>query len=180
MRFPKLHLVCVNDDLRPHMEHICIDKEYTFASDAHILVRHRTSEIFEKVFVSSLPDTAIMIHKRAVALMCRKATVKISLTEDKKSVQLHQLDGSVIVYKLYTDRQYPNANSIIPDLKDIKALDKIGINPSLLLRLSEGLGCNMPILHLSFFDKQKSIYVTSPHSDYELAVGIIMPIAIND
>jgi len=179
MKFPKLHLVCAADELRPNMEHICIDKEFTFASDGHILVRHMTSEIFEKNFIASLPAHSIMVHKKAVKLICEKATVKISLTDDKKQIQLHRLDGSIISYKLYIDRAYPDANKIIPDIKDIKPLDKVGINSNLLDRLSDGLGCDIPVLHLNFFDRSHAIYVTSPHSDYEDAVGIIMPVNIN-
>ena len=179
MKFPKLHLVCANDELRPQMQCICVGKEFTFASDAHILVRHRTSEIFKEDFVASLPDQSIMIPRKAIFLICQKATVKISLTDDKKQIQLHRLDESVIIYKLYNDRSYPDANSIIPDPKDLKPISKIGINTDLLSRLTDGLGCDMPILHLSFFDDHKAIYVTTPHSDYELAIGIIMPVNIN-
>lgn len=179
MKFPKLHLVCAVDELRPAMEHICIEKEFTFASDTHILVRHRTSEIFKEDFVTSLPEQSIMVHRRAVELICKKATVKIALTDDKTQIQLHQLDGSIISYKIYNDRSYPNANSIIPDLIDMKPVDKIGLNSTLLDRLSDGLGCSIPILHLNFFDQSHAIYVTSPHSDYEGAIGIIMPVNIN-
>ena len=101
-----------------------------------------------------------------------------TLTDDKKSIQLHQLDGSVITYKC-ADMNYPNANSIIPDPKDCKPLTKIGINTTLLDRLSDGMGCDIPILHLLFFADNRAIYVTSPHSDYEDAIGIIMPVNIN-
>jgi hypothetical protein len=179
MKFPKLHLACANDELRPTMECICIDKEFTFASDAHILVRHRTSEIFKDDFVESLPKQSIMVNRKAVKLICEKATVKISLTDDKKQIQLHRLDGSIISYKLYNDGNYPDANKIIPDLKDMKPVDKIGINSTLLDRLADGLGCSIPILHLNFFDQSHAIYVTSPYSDYEFAIGIIMPVNIN-
>lgn len=179
MKFPKLHLVCANDDFRPNMECICIGKEFTFASNGHILVRHKTSELFKDEFIASLPEESIMVHKRAVKLICERATVKISLTDDKKQIQIHRLDGSVILYKLYTDRAYPDANKIIPDLKDIKPIDKLGINSNYLDRLSDGMGCDIPILNLNFFDQSKVIYVTSHHTDYEDAVGIIMPVIIN-
>ena len=121
-----------------------------------------------------------MVHRKAVKLICEKATVKISLTEDRKQIQLHRLDGSIISYKLYNDREYPDANKVIPDLKDIKPLDKIGINTSLLDRLADSLGCNQPILKLHFFEPTKCIYVNSNHSDYEGAIGIIMPVMIHE
>ena len=178
MKFPKLHLVCANDDLRPAMTHAKVNKDFTFASDTHVLVRHKTSEIFKDDFIASLPENGIMIPRRAIALMVKTAIIRVSLTDDKKSIQLHQLDGSIITYKC-ADMNYPDANSIIPDLKDIKPVDKIGLSSTLLDRLADGLGCDIPILHLNFFGQDKAIYVTSPHSDYEGAIGIIMPVNIN-
>jgi hypothetical protein len=175
MKFPKIYQAISIDDLRPAMNHVKIEKEFTFATDAHILVRHRTSEIFNEEFVLSLPDEGIMIPYNAIVLMCKKSTVKISLTKDKKYIELHQLDGSFMTYKCYDDSNYPDANSIIPDIKDCKPLEKIGINTSLLNRLSDAMGCSIPILHLHFFNPHKAILVTTPHSHYQFAIGIIMP-----
>jgi hypothetical protein len=180
MKFPKLHLVCDDTDFRPVMNCICVGKEFTFASDAHILVRHKTSEIFGKDFVASLPESPILISRKAVLLICQKATEKISLSDDKKMIQLHRKDESVISFKLFTDGTYPDANKIIPNPKDSKPVDKIGINSNLLDRLSDGLGCNIPMLRIKFFGKTNAMYVTSTETDYVSAIGIIMPVMIND
>lgn len=179
MKFPKLNLVVAHDELGPQMQCVQVGKEFTFASDAHILVRHLTAEIFKPDFVESLPKEPILIPGKAFHLVCQKATVKVTLSDDKKLFQLHRLDESVISYKLFTDGNYPDANSIIPDPSKCKPLDEIGINSALLDRLSDGLGCDNPILHLRFFDKTQAIYVTSSHTDHESAVGVIMPVYIN-
>lgn len=178
MKFPKLHLVCSDDDLRPAMQCIQVGKEFTFASDAHILVRHKTSEIFKDEFVQTLPENPILIPRKAIYLVCQKATIKVSLSDDKTSFQIHRTDGSLISYKLVNE-SYPNANSIIPDRKNCKPLKEIGINASLLERLTEGMGCNIPIVHMYFFDIHQAIYVTSEYTDYQSATGIIMPTNIN-
>ena len=175
MKFPKLHLVCAHDELRPTMECICVGKEYTYASDGHVLVRHNTTEIFKYDFTSSLPDESIMIHRKAIFLMCQKATEMVSLSSDKTKFQLHRLDSSIITYKLYTGGKYVNAESVIPNLKDIKPLKKIGLSALLMSRLADGLGCDIPILHLSFITDHTAVYATSPHTDYSGAIGIIMP-----
>jgi len=180
MKFPKLHLVCATDELRPVMSCICVNKEFTFASDAHILVRHRTSEIFGDDFVASLPESSILINRKAIFLICQKATEKVSLSDDKKMIQLHRKDESVISFKLFTDGTYPDANKIIPDPKNMKLVDEIGINSNLLDRLSGGLGCDVPIIRIRFFDKTHAMHVTSNYTDYASAVGIIMPVMIND
>lgn len=179
MKFPKIDLCCEDNLLRPVMSYVCVKKDFTFATDGHVLVRHVTSEIFKEEFVSSLPDDPIMIPSKAIFLMCQKATVKVSLTDDKKQIQLHRLDGSVITYKLRDDCRYPDTNSVIPDPKNTKPISKIGLSSTLLSRLTDGLGCDIPILHMSFFDDHSAIYVTSPHTFYEGAVGIIMPVNIN-
>jgi hypothetical protein len=180
MKFPKLHLVCATDEIRFVMSCICVGKEFTFASDSHILVRHKTSEIFKADFVASLPENPILINRKAVFLICQKATEKVSLSDDKKMIQLHRKDESVISFKLFTDGTYPDANKIIPDPKDSKPVDKIGINSNLLDRLSDGLGCDVPVLRIRFFDKMHAMYVTSTETDYVSAIAIIMPVMIND
>lgn len=178
MKFPKLHLICSTDELRPAMMCVQVDKEYTFASDAHILVRHRTSEIFKEDFIQSLPDTPILIPGRCFKFVCQKATTKVSLSDDKNHFHIHRADGSIISYRLVNEN-YVNASSVIPDPKDCQPLKEIGINSLLLNRLSEGLGCDIPILKLMFFNQRKATYVTSTQTDYILAVGVIMPCNID-
>jgi hypothetical protein len=179
MKFPKLHLVCSDDDLCPVMSCVCVDKEYTFASDEHILVRHKPSELFKDAFIESLPEGQILIPRKAILLVCQKMTTEVSLSDDKKLFQIHRKDESIISFKLFTGGTYPKANNIILDPKDMEPLDEIGINSGLLDRLSDGLGCEIPILHLKFFDKSQSIYVTTEYGCDD-AVGVIMPVKIND
>jgi len=177
MKLPKLHLVCADDELRPAMQCVFVKKDFLFASDAHILVKHKTSEIFKDEFVASIPDEGIMIPRKAWYIMCRKSTFKVTLADSK--IELHQLDGSVIAYKLVSER-YPNADSVIPNPKKLKPIDEVGLNSALLDRLADGLGCGQPILRLKFFEKHKAVYVTSQYTDYESAVGIIMPVNIQE
>ena len=179
MKFPKLHLACDVNALRPVMACVCVGKEFTFASDAHILVRHKTSEIFKDYFVNSLPEHSILIPSKAVALICKTATAKVSLTEDKKQIQLHQMDGSVIIYRLF-EGSYPDANSIIPDPKNLMPINEISISSHLLSVLTDAMDCPISILHLRFFSKTQAIYVTSTYSNYHSVVGIIMPTMINE
>ena len=178
MKLPKLHLVCADDELLPVMQCVMVGKDQAFASDAHILVRRKTSEIFKAAFVATIPDDGIMIPRKAWYFMCKKSTFEISISDDKRNILLNKKDGSVISYKLFTEKGYPDANKIIPDPKDCKPVNEISLNSSLLDRLADGLGCNDPILNLKFYDKSKAILVTSNHTDYESAIGIIMPVDI--
>lgn len=179
MKFPKLDLVCSNDDLRPVMGCVRVEKEFTYATDAHIIVRHKTSEIFNPLFVETIPGEGINIPSRAIALMRKIATKNIALTDDKKQIQLFQVDDSIITYRLNTDN-YPKSESLWPDKKDCKPLAEIGLNAKKLNQLSEGLHSNFGILHLWFFEPTKAILCdTNGNGDYFSAIGLIMPVMMN-
>ena len=94
MKFPKLYLVCDAWELPPQFGYVKVDKDFTIATNAHIIVKHKTSELFKDDFVSSLPENGIMIHANAIKLICKSSTIKISLSDDKNNIQLHQKDFS--------------------------------------------------------------------------------------
>jgi hypothetical protein len=166
------------------MEHIYVDKEFTFASNAHILVRHKTAELFSEEFIASLPDEAILIPRKAIYLTCQKLTKDVSLSDDKKMFQIHRTDESIISFKLPTDLRYPNANNVIPKIGESTTIKKIGIRSSFLSILTEAMGCD--IVKLLFFGEHKAIYVTESRNsvyselEYPSAIGVIMPVMLNE
>lgn len=180
MKFPKLHLACADDELCPAMECVCVGKEFTYASDAHILVRHKTSEIFDDKFVESLPENNVLIPRKAIYLMCQKLTTGVNLSDDKKSIILKRTDGSEISFKFFTDRSYVDAESVIPKDKNYDSVKRIGLSSNLLDRLADAMGCNQSLLQLYFYGETKSVIVKTNYSDYESVLGLIMPVMIND
>ena len=179
MKFPKLHLACSTDDWRPAIQCVQIGKEFTFATDAHICVRHKTSELFDQKFMESLPDDPILVPWKAFAYVIQKATESVSLSDDKKSFQIHRKDGSIWSYRLFTDVSYVNANSVFPDPANGKPVEEIGLNSNLLDRLTDAMGCDIPIIRMKFYGDTNAILVTSKHTDYPSASGVIMPRAWN-
>jgi DNA polymerase III sliding clamp (beta) subunit (PCNA family) len=181
MKFPKLDLVCSNDDLRPAFSHVKVEKEFTFATDAHVLVRHNTSELFDESFLLSIPEEGLMIPKRAISLMRKNVTTNISLSDDKKMIQLYQKDGSIISYRCSIQEKFPDANKLFPKKEDTKPLNEIVLSAYLLYNLAQAMGCETPILHLRFYEPTKAILVTpNQNSDYFSVIGIIMPAIIQD
>jgi DNA polymerase III sliding clamp (beta) subunit (PCNA family) len=181
IKLPKLDLVCENNSYRPVLANVKVTKEFTYASDEHIAVKHRTLKLFNSEFVDSIPDNGILIPSKVIKIINTKKTISIVLTEDKKQIQLNQLDGSKISYKLFTDGNYPNVESVIPNNKDCTTLNEIAISASLLERLAQGMGANHSILHLKFFGASKVILCnTNNQGDYFGAIGVIMPVMINE
>jgi hypothetical protein len=180
MKFPKIDLCCGTDELRPALNYVCVTKDYTFASDAHVLVRHKTNEIFKDDFCEVIPESGIMIHRNAFAIMRRKSTNRITLSEDKKTINLHQVDGSIIAYNCQPDYKSPAPGYSLPSIKECKPLDSIAVNANLLVRLAEGMGAPRGVLRMYFYEITKNILCDdNKEGNYFSAIGVIMPIMIH-
>jgi len=180
MKFPKLYLVCDAWELRPQFQYAKVDKEFTIATNAHIIVKHKTSELFKDDFVDSLPENGIMIHANAIKLICKSSTVKISLSDDKNNIQLHQKDLSWISYNCQPGLPFPSTDSLFPELDKCQPLKEIALSANLLFNLAEGMGVRTKILHLYFYEPTKAILVKANNPDeYFSVIGLIMPVMIN-
>lgn len=177
MKLPELDLAC--GFMRPALHCIKVTQEFTYASDAHIAVKHKSSEIFKELFIESIPEEGILIPANAFKIARKKTTKNIKLSDDKKHLQLFQEDGSEVIYSLPNDN-YPDIDQILPDKQQCVELKEIALNPTLLARLGKAMGKDNEPLHLSFFGATKTILCDcNGHGDYYSAIGIIMPAMIN-
>lgn len=177
MRLPKIDLACGIDDLRPQFACISVGKESVEATDAHVIVRHITREIFKDEFIESLPDSGIMIPKRAFVEMRKSTTLKALLSEDKKRIILQRRDESEISYPLYFGNPFPDSKNLWKEKTECKALDKIAISSRLLSHIAESMGCESGILQMYFYHDHQAIMVyPNGDSDYFGARGMIMPV----
>jgi len=178
MNLPKLDLATCNDELRPMLSCIKITKKYTYASDAHIAVRHNSSELFPEDFIELLPEQGILLPRKSFQIMRKRETIGFKLSLDNKKIQLYQSDGSEIVYPLLDDANYPSVDHLIPEREKCTELKQIALNPKLLTTLSDALG-SAGILHLWFYGEAKAILCDcNGNGDYFGAIGIIMPAMI--
>ncbi len=58
----KLHLACSKDNFRFSMQHIKVTKENCIATDSHILCVIPTELIFNREFISDIPEKGFLIH----------------------------------------------------------------------------------------------------------------------
>jgi len=180
MRFPKIYLCCGHNDLRPEFSYAKITKEDTVATNAYIILWHKTSEIFKEDFVESLPDNGIMIHINALRAICKTNTIKLSLTDNKEYIVLHQKDGSEIRYNCQPDNNYPEWKNLFNKSKNAKPISKIGIKPALLDCLCDAMDTYTRIVELEFTDERSGILVSQQVGNYLSAKGLIMPAMINN
>ena len=68
---PKLELCCTDDDLRPALQHVLVTKSDVVATDAHILVVHKTADLFTAEFIDKMPER-MLIHKKLWIEMRKK------------------------------------------------------------------------------------------------------------
>ena len=180
MKFPKLDLVCGCDDLHPVFNCVKVTKESTFATEAHIIVWHKTSEIFKDDFIQSLPDQGILIPANAIKTLRKPSSVKITLSDDKSRVIIQQKDGSEITYPCKNDLSYPECESLFKEPEEKQSIIKIGINADLLNRLAQAMCGTFVSIRLYFYQENKAIIVKQTTGDYYSAKGLIMPVLIPD
>jgi hypothetical protein len=175
---PKLHLACSSDELRPVMNHILVTKSDVCASDAHILVNHATSNLFDEEFIASMPDR-FLINSKHWQLMCKK---HLFVTFDKEMIRVIYSYGEVY-YPIYTEKSigsYPDFNQVFPKETDKGEVGEIGIKPSLLNRLCLTMRGedDLDNLKLTFHGCNRAVVVRLTSNTN--VRGLIMPCTIYD
>ena len=171
-KLPPIHKACGSDDLRPVMSYILIDEGYAIATDAHILVALDLFETcLEKKTIEALNQK--LIPKEFWKLMSKTMLVPQGIEVEEKQMSFINKQGFRITCPFGTDN-YPNYKAIL--VKDKGSVERIGLNPILLMSVFECLG--KPInLRLHFLSESKAImvYPNTGSNSYAL----IMPVMIS-
>lgn len=168
----RLHLCCANDELRPILNHLLITKEFIVANDTQILIEFKTEEIFDYDFIEKMPDR-FLIHRDNWLILTKKH-LHLSFEDDK--IKVLYGDRAIFIPIVMEDEfgPYPKWTRVFEGQKSSN-LNKIGINPELLKKLSMAIGSK--ILHLFFNGEDKSITIKS---DIEGFRALIMPAMIHN
>lgn len=176
---PKIHLCCANDESRPIMNHVLITKENIVASDAHVLICYKTKAIFPIEFIDAMPER-FLIHRNSWRLMTLKhrgiiyKDNSIIIKYENYSLSIDLIDESVFGGK------YPKWESVILKSDDLVAVDKIGINPEFLKKLSRAMFLPNECItnfRLELHDNMRAIMVY-PLSENVDAFALIMPVML--
>jgi DNA polymerase III sliding clamp (beta) subunit (PCNA family) len=177
-RMYKLEKVTSNDELRPALNHILIEKDYAVATNGHVLAKvpmelnGETAGLLNPAALTAarkyqkLPDLNISIKDNVVTI---NEIDKIGLV--KKDVHLltrYTLGGE--------DEAFPNWKSVIPKQEQ---KHKIGFNVNLLNDLAEAMGTDSIVLEIDICDRYKGMIVRPLDVDNK-AAGLLMPLRIDN
>ena len=186
--YPKIHKACAIDVLRPVLEHVFVSKEMIKASDTHVLIHHKTEEVFNKEFVESLPDKPILIHRIHFAEMTRCNCLHHKRYEDKYMIKYYYrelwhyvpfiMEGSIGESTKHF-LNYPDTNKVFPKKEDKADIGQIGIKPYLLSKVAEALDFEQGSVRCEFHGEMKAIVVERLHGNYPGVKALIMPVMIS-
>jgi hypothetical protein len=173
----KLHEICGGDDWRPEHSFIYFSNGFAYATDAHILIKARISDISTlKEDQIALLDGKCIHHSFYSKVI---AYNKIEVIPDGIKVEIPESNGNI------TFAFSNKIHGVVDDIEKVLASAKrekqttvvgVGINPSLLFRLYNGFGLRGNGIELVIKAIDKAILVRPTDGD---SVGLIMPIMIN-
>lgn len=182
-KLPQLELSCSKDELRPIINYVKIDKEFTVSTDAHVLSVFKTVDIFEEEFVESLPDYPILIHREDWAKLKNCVNLTLKISENSKVMEVIFDKKRDVLIKVETEKEiakYPLWQKIIPnDANSVRTpISSIGIDANKLIIaqkiLYPGVG-----MKLEFFTQTKAIICKSIMPEIK-GYCIVMPVSIRN
>jgi len=179
MKFPHLHLIVGSKEYREGLKYALVKKDFTIAANAHILVKHPTSNLFDETFINSLPEKGIPLNNQILKSICLAKVIGI------------ELFGPVLILKSADRSKYPELSFDLPDVDYIKfpnhdkvlfkeedamPLMRIAIKPELFLKAAMAIDPEYPFLQMFFVEETKAILIKpKTSSEYFGAVGVVMP-----
>ena len=175
---PQLHLACVKDETRTALEHIQIDKAYTVATNAHILVWFETSNIFDQDFIDQLPEKdPIYIHSEDWKKIFKQEFFSL----ENNVIKAQGKGRPILIETVELDVKYPNFKVVIPNSNEtpLKEINAIALNIPLLNTVNTILGKPHRGCLFNFYGKRKSVIVAPSDIDTP-GKAIIMPLALKE
>jgi hypothetical protein len=171
----KMHIVAKNSgSMRSVLEYIYFNNGFMYATNSHVLVKNKISECsdFSEEQIAILNDK--YIHKDDYKKLLNEDIIII----EQDGFLVRCAGGRKTKYYFSTDcGKFPNANVLFTK-KIGEPVVKIGINPTLLLKLSQALHYENK-LALFFNTENHGIIVRDIELSNE-SVGLIMPVLITN
>lgn len=186
INLPKFDLLCSKDDLRPHLMHVFVTKEYVVATNAHIMGWANTDLVFEAGFISAIPEQGIYIHAEDWKKMngCdnvawKDATTIRIIKKNKRDVLIETESEDTAGGK------FPQWQAVIPAEDMACDVGRFGINHKFLATMGDFLQSGCPYMagtRMDFFGELKAP-ILSPISQEDLTRmefgGLIMPMMLD-
>jgi len=182
-KVPQLELSCSKDELRPIMNYVKIDKDFTVSTDAHVMSVFKTVDVFEDEFIESLPEYAILIHREDWAKLKNCSNVDLKISKTSKVLEVSYPKKRDVLIKVETEKEvanYPLWQNVIPtDDNSVRVpLNDIGVNANLLAVAQKILDSSVG-MKLEFFTPKKAIICKSLNTTVK-GYCIVMPVNIDN
>jgi hypothetical protein len=179
----KIHLATGNDSLRPSIGYIKVTKDFTYATDCFVAVKIPTSEILGNLNIES----EFYINGKEWAKFKFFNAENFGMYEnqltayDKKGNSLGVID--VVTQENFMNvakYKFPDVNGILPNESNKKAIDNIGINAELYLKVTQAMGSDS--CKMTFFAENRVVMLKPVPAQYSEnnSIGLIMPITITN
>ncbi len=165
-RLPKIHLCCSTDELRPILNYVLLTKENVVATDAHIIIEYKTTELFEERFISDMPERCL-IHKENWKILTQRHR-HLFIKDSKIEIIFNSRNLFIPIETEGKNGKYPDYNTVFK-LKS-KEVKQIGLTPSFLNKLSMVMGVRK--LDLYFNGETDAIIIKSSNENIK---ALIMP-----
>ena len=186
----KLHKACANDDLRPAMHYVCFKDGYAYATDAHIAVRARLSDICALSDEDIAKLNGHLIHKSQYEMLLKYSTIEIgdgTITlidpESKASTTLQLKKLAQTAEEVENGKgeyiRYPKVDEIINSDRSEEPLQQVGFSYPLLGRIIAAMGITPNRVGLRFTTSGHQMVVLGVEPGIDVR-GIIMPILLNE
>lgn len=186
----KLHKACANNDFRPAMQYVCFKDGYAYATDAHIAVRARLSDICALSDEDIAKLNGYLIHKSHYELLLKYSTIEIGegtitlIDPESKArtvIQMTRIAGSSEEMEQSNGKAiyYPNVDAIIDKDRSEEPLQQVGFNYPLLGRIIAAMGITPNRVGLRFTTSGHQMVVLGVEPGIDVR-GIIMPILLNE
>lgn len=172
-----LHLIAGKDPLRKNLHYIQVRGGFVYVTNASVALKMPVAEVFDEevteeetlYFLADEWKTDNM-HKAAKILRDNKAPGYFLAVNAKENVigRIRSIPEKEFDEDLKL--RYPDINTVIPDVANIKPIDRIALCPGQLDLLCKAMG--VPYVALAFSAIERAILVFSHDTD---AVGICMP-----
>lgn len=181
MNIPQLDLVIGKDNFRPQLQVALVTKEYTYATTAHVLVRHNTSVLFDEEFIKSLPKEGIGLTVEIIKAIRKKTVIALEIgvfeTIILKSIDKKKYPDMIFRLPDISNFNFPNYEKVIVSEKDSKPLDHIAFNPRLLGNAIKALATDTDLVRVFFTEDTKAILIRPKDSViYSDSLAILMPV----
>jgi hypothetical protein len=166
LKIPKLHLCCADDSCRPALSHILVTKDEIVATNAHILIVHKTNSIFDQNFIEAMPERFYI----SAFIWKKLEHVRYLIFENNMLRVIYSKYVAFYPIVKYDEFEYPAYEKLT---KKEGPVDSICINPNLLKKLYDAMLCPQGGLKLWFGGEKFNAISVKPNDIDATCWGLI-------